>query len=286
VFSDELEDAFNQLKEAEAKSDAALVKKLASTACALARAAVSAPAPESEFEKDAWAKRATWARDVELYAEYSLYATALKSPAPITVDLLGTLEQQNPSSKYLDAAYSAYFIALVKSGSGQTIPLVAERALKHFPENEDALLVLADTAMNRRETDRALTYAERLVNVMAKHSKPEAMSAADWERKRTAVTAKSRWIAGLMHSQKGQHYEADRDLRVALPLVRGDSTMLASTLFYLGVANYQLGAATRDRARIMEAAGFSEEAAKIKGPLSHQAWQNAQAMRTEAQKLR
>jgi hypothetical protein len=57
-------------------------------------------------------------------------------------------------------------------------------------------------------------------------------------------------------------------------------------LFHLGVANYQLGAAMRDRARVLEAAAFSEKAAAIKGPLSMQAWRNAQAMKAEAAKIR
>ena len=140
--------------------------------------------------------------------------------------------------------------------------------------------------MERKQTARAATYAERLIAVMAKHGKPEGMSAADWERKRNVALGRSRWIAGIAHSEKSQHFEADRDLRAALPLIKGNDAMLASALFYLGLANYQLGASTHDKPRVLEAAKFSEQAAAIKGPLSQQAWHNAQAMRTEAQKIR
>jgi len=62
--------------------------------------------------------------------------------------------------------------------------------------------------------------------------------------------------------------------------------MMAAALFYLGVANYQLGSATRNKARVLEAAKFSDQAAAIKGPYSDQAWRNAQIMRTEAGKMR
>ena len=89
-----------------------------------------------------------------------------------------------------------------------------------------------------------------------------------------------------MHSEKTQHYEANRDLRVALPLVKESDAKTATALFYLGVSNYQIGAITRNRAQILEAAKFSEEAARYKGPLSQQAWRNAQAMKAEAAKVR
>jgi hypothetical protein len=89
-----------------------------------------------------------------------------------------------------------------------------------------------------------------------------------------------------MHSQKTNYYEANKDLRVALPLVGDNDSMRATALFHLGIANYQLGIQMRERPRILEAARFSEECSKIKGPLSMQAWRNAQIMRAEAQKVR
>jgi hypothetical protein len=197
------------------------------------------------------------------------------------------LEQQNPKSKYLDQAYGAYFVALHRTGNATKIPGVAERAVVHFPENEDALLVLADAALIRRQSDRALTYAERLISVLGRHPKPENLTGADWERKRTAALGRARWIAGLAHADRNQYYEADKDLRAALPLVRGDQSMASAALFHLGVANYQLAAMTRDRARMIEAATFSEQAAAMmKTAASAQAWRNAQLMRREAEKLR
>jgi len=286
AISDELEECFGKLKDAAASKDAALVKRLAVETCALARTQAAAPAPESDADKERWTQRVGYLHDVETYTEYLLYTTALTSPAAAAVDLLSTLEQQNADSKYLDQAYSRYFQALNESGAGAKIPAVAENALRHFPENEDLLIVLADAAVHRKQTDRALQYSERVISVLAKHPKPEGMSSADWERKRTMALGRCRCIAGMAHSEKGQHFEADKDLRAALPLIRGNDAMSASALFYLGLANYQLGAAMRDKQRLLEAAKFSEQAAAIKGPLSQQAWRNAQAMRAEAQRMR
>jgi hypothetical protein len=284
--ADDLESAYQNLKEAESKKDAAQVKKLAAETCALARQVTSAPAPQSEEEKEAWTRRVAYAREIELQTEYALYATAVQAPPATTVDLLSALEQQNPKSKYLDEAYGPYFVALNQTGAASKAPSIAEKALANFPNNEDLLLVLADTALERKQSDRALGYAKRLVGALSKHPKPEGMSAADWERKRSMVLGRGHWIAGMVYSEKTQYYLADQELRAALPLIKGNEAMMASALFHLGVANYQLGAAARNKARVLEAAKFSEQAAAIKGPFSDQAFRNAHIMKTEAGKMR
>jgi len=286
MVADELGDAFQNLQQAEAKKDAAGVKKLAVETYRLARQEISAAAPESAEEKDAWAKRIAYLRDVEVRIEYSLYATAVGTPPATTVDLLSTLEQLNPKSKYLDQAYSLYMQALSQTGAAAQMPVVAEKALANFPDSEDLLLVLADSAWSRKQIDRALGYADRLVAVLSKHPKPEGMSAADWERKRNAMLGRAYWVAGMAHLQKKDLFDGDRDLRAALPLVKGNNTMLIPTLVQLSLVNYQLGGILRDRKRMLEASAFSDQAAAIPGEHALQAWRNAQAMRNEAAKLR
>lgn len=283
---DDLENAFQSLKDAESSKDAAQVKKLAAETCALARQAISAPAPENDAEKETWTARVARARAIELHTEYALLAVAALAPPATTVDLLTTLERQNPRSKYLDEAYGVYFRALNRLGKASEIPSVAERALSNFPDNEDLLLVLAETAMNRKQTDRTHGHAERLLAVVGKHPKPEGLSPADWERKRSAALGRGYWIAGIVHSEKTQYYEADKDLRAALPLVKGNDAMMAPALFQLGVANYQLGKTLMRKAQVLEAVKFSEQAAAIKGPYAEQASRNAYIMKTDAAKMR
>ena len=281
-----LEDAFKNLKEAEAKKDPALVKKLAGETCTLARQAVAAPAPADEDEKEDWKARVEYARGVELYTEYALFSAAIQASPAVTVELLTALEQQNPKSKYLDGAYGSYLVALNQMGEASRIPAVAEKALESFPENEDLLLVLADTALSAKQSDRALDYAKRLVAALGNHPAPEGMAAGDWEAKRNAAMGRGYWISGMVRSEGKQLAEADTDLRAALPLIQGNDAMLASALFYLGVANYDLGTKAKSRARVLEAAKFSEQAGAVKSPFAQQARTNAQAMRTAAAKMR
>jgi hypothetical protein len=282
---DDLEDAFRSLQEAQSKRDAALVKKLAAETCALARKVISAPAPEGDEEKAAWTKRVEYARGVELNTEYALYATAVAGPAATTVDLLAALEEQNPKSKYLEDAYALYFLALRQTGASAKIPAVAEKAIAQFPDNEDLLLVLADTALSGKQNDRALRYASHLVAVLSKHPKPEGVPAAEWQRKRNAALGRGYWISGIVQSEQNKYVAADRALRAALPLIEGDEGMMAAAFFYLGVVNYQLGRMTGNKPRVLEAAKFSDRAAAIKSPYAQQAWRNAHIMRTEAQQM-
>ena len=283
--SDDLAGSYKALQEAVSKQDAAEVKQLAVTTCDLAREQISAPEPEGDAMKELWKSRVAYARDVEAYTEYALYATALTAkPAP-AADLLATLEKQNPKSKYLDPGYAHYFYALSQTGGAAKIPAIAEKALANFPNNEDLLLVLADSAMNRQQLDRAGVYAERLLSSLSGHAAPQGVAASDWERKRTAALTRGYWIAGLAHSAKNEYASANKDLRAALPLVQGDKAMLAAALFNLGVANYHLGRQGMSRAQIMEGAKFSEQAAAISGPFQRQAWTNAHLMKAEAEKM-
>ena len=283
--SDDLASSYKSLQEAVAKKDAAEVKKLAVTTCAMAREEAALAEPEGEAEKALWKSRVAYARDVEGYTEYALYATALTAPAETSVDLLATLEQQSPKSKYLDAGYAHYFYALSQTGGAAKIPAIAEKALANFPNNEDLLLVLADSALSRQQMDRAGGYAERLLTALARHPTPEGIAASDWEKKRTAALTRGYWIAGLAHSGRNEYAGADKDLRAALPLVQGNKDMLAAALFNLGVANYHLGRQGMSRAQILEGAKFSEQASAIPGPFQRQSWTNAHLMKAEAEKM-
>jgi hypothetical protein len=90
----------------------------------------------------------------------------------------------------------------------------------------------------------------------------------------------------VIHGEKQQYMAADKDLRAALPLIKGNDAMMGPALFHLGVANYNLGKMTNSKAKVLEGAKFSEDCAKITGPYTEQAWHNASIMKTEASQMR
>ena len=146
---------------------------------------------------------------------------------------------------------------------------------------------LANTAMTRQQNDRALSLAKKSLAVLeANPSKPAGLQQADWDKRRTLAIGTAHWIAGVIEANKNQFFAADKDLRAALPSVKDNSQMSAETLFYLGIANYQVGRQTIDKRKILEGAKFSDQCAAIPGDFQARAYENAKAMRKEAAAMR
>jgi hypothetical protein len=284
---DNMDAKFQSLQDAVAQKKIPDVKKLSLELFPIVQDALCETAPQGEDERAAWKSRIDHAKAVGLYAEYALFAAAVESPAPTLIDLVSTLETANPKSQYLDRAYGPYLVALAQTGAATKVPAVAEKALANFPENEDLLLVLADNAVNKKQEDRALTYSNRLVTSLVKHSKaPEGVPAAQWERKRNAGLGRGYWISGVIYGGRGQYANCDKNLRAALPLIQENKPMLGPALFYLGMADYNLGKMTLDKAKILEAAKFSQQSALIESPYTEQARHNALVMKQEADRMR
>jgi hypothetical protein len=286
VVADELDDTYQSMQDAVTKKDAALVKKLAVPLFELSRKVINAPEPTNAIEKEDWPNQVKYATEAQGYAEYALYATAVQSNPATMVDLLGLLEQQSPKSKYLDQGYQAYLSALHQTGKDAEIPGIAEKAVANFPDNPDLLMVVAGTAQAKRQPDRAITFANRLIAAANSREKPEALSAADWERQKNAWLGRGYWIAGVASGERNLYAQANKDLRAALPYIKGDQSLMAPALFYLGVANYQLGIMTNNKAQVLEGALYSEQCAGSPGAYQDQAWKNAQSMKTAAEKMR
>ena len=281
-----LESGLQNLKDAVAKKDAEMVKKLVADLYPQACEAAAEAAPTDEAEKASWTNRIEFAKSVEEYGEYALSAVALQSPPEKLVDLISTLEKTNVKSKYLDQAYGPYLVALNQTGATAKVVPIAEKALANFPENEDLLVLLADSALGKNNPDRALALANRLTAAFNRHGKPESMAAADWERKKSAGLGRGYWIAGVVYGAKSQYVNCDKSLRAALPLIQGNTAMTGPALFFLGMSNYQLGKMTNSKAKILEAAKFSEQSAAIPGTYADQARHNALVMKDEAARMR
>ena len=282
----ELDASYQSLKDAQAKGDAAAVKKLAGETSALARKAAAEAAPEDADEKAAWTTRVEYAKGIDVQTEYALYEVALKSPPATMVDLLAALEAQNPKCQYLDQAYGSYLYALSQTGGTAKIPAVAEKALASFPENTDLLLVMVNSTFAAKQPDRAQGYANRLVAAWARKTKPEGVSEADYEKQKVASLGRGYFVSGVVSAERNQYAAADKSLRAALPYIKGNNAWMAQALFYLGTANYNLGKMTNSKAKILEGAKFSDDCAAIPGDLAQQAWKNSAIMKAEAAKMR
>jgi hypothetical protein len=251
--ADDLDDALAALKQAEPSKDVAKIKQLAAAAHATAKK-YEGPAP-ADVDKESYEARGRYAKDVDHYSEYALYALAIqeRGDPKVAIDLINTLEQQNPKSDYLE-----------------------------MPE---AITIQMDNDLARNQTDRAASLANRLIAAVNKKA-PEGTSAADWERTKAAGLGQGYFVLGFSACQRNKFPDADRDLRAALPYIKGDNGRMGPALFCLGVANYNLANLTNNKAKMLEAAKFSEQAAAIPGPTQDQAYKNSISMKQRADQMR
>jgi tetratricopeptide (TPR) repeat protein len=270
-----LEAAYGGLKSAEAKSDAALIAKWAGETGRIAQGIAAAPPGGDKA-------RADYAKQVETYSEYAIYAAVLKASDPGQIIMLvESLEQRSPQSSYLSQSYGRYLNALRQSGQQEKAAQAAERQIARDPANEEALLVAAGFYMQQNQNAKAIDYAGKLVALINGKQKPAEISDADWQKKRNSTLGLAYWIEGVSAANSKEYSKADQSLRSALPLIRDNPEVLAIGLFHLGVVDYQLGKTKRSRALLQDALKYSQQSAALKSPLQQQAQGNVAAIRRQ-----
>jgi tetratricopeptide (TPR) repeat protein len=278
----DLDDAYQQLKDAQTAKDVDAIKKWGMQTSKLAKAESTGPKLENFSDED-WPKRVDYAKQVGTLSEYAV-ATAAVEPglAPAKVIEMGdALLAMNPKSTYLGVASNAYLGALAKTGGADKQTEGANKIIAGSPNDEEALMVLADNLMAKQRADQAYTYATRLVTVMKSKAKPEGFSDEDWNRRKSALLSRGYYTAGITGCMRQIWKDCDSNLRSALPMVSGQPALAGPTYFYLGVANYQLSKITTDRTKLQEALKFTQQSAAIAGPMQSQAQQYVTVMQTE-----
>lgn len=273
---EDMEAAHLALKAAEGKKDPDAVKKWAVMTSEIARKVAQSPKPEDEDEAEEWKQRVDFAKQVDTYTGYSLYATALQTTDPQKrIMLIETLEERAPESEYLPQIQGQYFLALRQAGNVEKAVAVAEKLLAKDASNEDMLLVVADYHMQRgKEPEKVLEYSAKMIEVMNSKAKPEGLSDADWESKKAQILGLAHWMTGVTYSTQNKFSQADQSLREALPFIKDNDQLLAGAYFHLGVANYKME-------KILDAIKFNEECIKIKSPFQGPAQRNLRAIRSQ-----
>ena len=176
VPADDLSTIFSNLKAAEQKKDTEAVLKLAGEVSKSAKAIIAQPAPTDADELATHKSRVDFAKEVDTYADYAVYVSALRAPdAAKRIEIFDILEKQSPKSEYVPQLYSIYVGALAQTGQSAKMYPFAEKAIQRDKTNEDLLVILADGAMARKQWDRAADFGTRLAAVMSGHAKPDGM---------------------------------------------------------------------------------------------------------------
>ncbi len=269
------------LRAAEARNDPDAIKRWAVHVSEVARKVAQKPKPQDEEEAEVWKQEVDFARQVDTYSEYALYAAALQAQDPRKkIELIETLEQRNPQSQYIPQVRGVYVVALQQAGETAKAVAVAENILEADQSNEDMLLLVADFYLKQNKSpDKVIAYSEKMIELMKTKPQPEGVADADWERKKTLVTGLGYWMSGVTYAAQNKYAQADKQLREALPYIKDNDQLLAVAYFHLGVANYKLE-------KILDAIKFNQECIKIKSPLQAQAKRNLAAIQAQYRVVR
>ena len=273
---EDLETGLATLKASEAKKDPDLVKKWSNITGGIAQKVIASPQPKDEDEVEDWKKRVEYAKQVNTYSEYSLYATALQSADPRKkADLIETLEQRNPQSQYLGQVKPLLFQAYRQAGDMEKATALAEKILAADQTNEDMLLIVADSYLQKgKEPDKVVSYSTKLIDVMNTKAKPEGVTDANWATRKNTITGLGHFMIGKLYFNQKKYGPADKELRVALPLVENNADLKPEVLFMLGFANFKMD-------NIMDSLKFNQQCAAIKSRFQAQAAKNVSVIKSQ-----
>ena len=277
----DVETSQGNLKAAEWKKDPILVLKWAGNTSAVARKIVASPKPKNEDEVEEWERLVNYSKQVDVYTEYSLYATGLQSTdAKIRLQLFRALETQNPQSQYMKETQPLLFMALQQSGDNAAALSLAEKLLATDPTNDDMLLFAASQYFGgMKDKAKVVQYAQKLVEVLPTKVKPNGVADADWQKNISVKTGIGYWMMGMVGAADSKWPDVDKHLRLALPNVQTNNDMKAETLFYLGLANFKMGEPKADKVKIADAYKFSQQSAAMPGKYQGPASSNVKVMK-------
>ncbi|HTW65913.1 MAG TPA: hypothetical protein VME17_14910 [Bryobacteraceae bacterium] len=270
--------AYDALKAAVAKSDVPETEKWSANTNEAAEKILSAtktPADDDAKEQQKYAK------EVDEYSEYALYVVALKAQPKEVIALVDQMEKQDPKSQYVPMATETYFGALEKAGEGSKACPAAERMSAGASKNAEAMLVAANCSMVAQKGAGMVSYGTKAMEAINSRKKEEGMSDAEWAEEKESIAARANWDVGVGYALEGRYGPANRSLRSALPMLKGNEQLRGECLFYLGLANYQLGKAIGDRGQMRQGMQFFQQSAAINNPLQGQASKNAKLVLAE-----
>jgi hypothetical protein len=279
--AEDIDAAYANLKAAEGKVDPDLVLKWSAQTSQIAKKALAAPKREGDDEAT-YKQAQDFAKQVNTYTEYALYNTALKvADEKKTLEMADTLATRNPNSQYIAQVMPKYVQAAKQLNQMPRAIAYGERAYEKGLFNEDMLLTLSDYQMQNKQPAKVIMYTTKAVELMSSKPKPEGVDDAQWQQKKDSIIGIAQWMQGVTLSSQNKFAEADKALRVALPLVQANEQLRAGALFHLGLANYKMAQTSKNKGQINDAVKYMEQAAAIKSPFQAQAAKNVPVIKKE-----
>lgn len=273
---DDLDAAQLNIKAAEGKGDRTTAKLWSDYIQRVGQRILESPPPKDPDSLEEWKRKTAIASQYAVQDEYVLYKKVLATADPRQkIKLLDELLKKNPDTIYLSQALTVYLNTYRALGDSKSALTYAERILKSDPSNEDALLTVTETYLQRGGApDKVLAYAAKIIELMNTKKKPAIVRDEDWEKKKAFYVGTAHWMIGNIYINQSRFAQADVNLRAALPLLRSSEQSTSAILFYLGWANYKLE-------NYKEAVRFYKQCMAIRSQFQDQAIRNLGVIKTE-----
>jgi len=274
--AEDLDAAHQNLKAGEAKKDPDLIKKYAAETSQIARKLAASEQPKDADAVEDWKRRVDFAKQLDTYTEYALYAAALQTQDPRKrIELGDALSSRNPKSQYAQQMAQIQFASYRQVGDNANALAFAEKTLAADQSSEDMLAFVANQYVEKkRDPDKVIAYSAKIVELMDTKPKPEGVSDSDWAAKKKTMSGLAHFLSGSTLFDQKKYGPADKELRAAIPLVEGNDQLKAATLFYAGLTNYNMK-------NFPDALRFNQQCAAIKSPFQAKAAENVRVMKQQ-----
>jgi tetratricopeptide (TPR) repeat protein len=274
VDPDETEAALQCLKASEAKHNLEAIKKYSELASKLAVKMQATPQPKEAEQVETWKQEVDYARQVDIYCEYSLYRVFLESRDPkLTVEFGELLPARYPTGQYAGKLDDIMFLAYRQAGQSDKAIALAERVLTKNQNSEEMLLVVADNYMqNKKESEKVHGYCARLVELMNSKPKPEGVADDAWTTRKNLIIGQAHYMNGKLYFNENKFPQADTELTAALPLIESNAAAKGESLYLLGFSNYNMK-------KMQEAANYFKACSQVKSDYQAKAAKNLQVIK-------
>jgi len=195
---------------------------------------IASPQPKEADDVDEWKRSVDFAKQLDTYTEYSLYAAALQTQDPRKrIELGESLAARTPKTQYSGQATQIQFDAYRQLGDNAKLLAFSEKTLQTDQSNEDMLALVSNEYVDKkRDPDKVVAYSAKIVELMDSKPKPQGVSDEDWAKKKKTLSGLAHYMSGLTQYNQKKYGSADKELRAAIPLVEGNDPLKAATLFY------------------------------------------------------
>jgi hypothetical protein len=194
-----------------------------------------------------------------------------EGPAPADADKENWDAHVKYAQQVGEYAEYALYSASVGASAATAIDMISTleaQSPKSKYLTEDAYLLVANAAMTAQQGDRASAFAKKALTA-PKGAKPE----------QAAGTA--HYIIGVVAANKKDYATADKELRAALPGIKGTPALEGPAFFFLGEADYTLGRQGMDRMQADQGIKYLLQSALISGQYQPSAAAEAKRMKAE-----